>query len=159
MFELPKQLKNLVTPWLAYPVIIKSSLKINRQKLQIFLEKKGIQTRTIFTGNILRQPIMKRRKYKKVKNAEINSQVNNALQNANKSLTQNVKNKISTSLNIGKQGEIKQRLANLMKEKDLTFYSGSLYSGLITASSILGYGEISNMLTKRNLLKELTKIS
>ena len=54
-----------------------------------------------------------------IKNAEINSQVNNALQNANKSLTQNVKNKISTSLNVGKQGEIKQRLANLMKEKDL----------------------------------------
>ncbi len=79
LFELPEQLKNLVTPWLAYPVIIKSSLKINRQKLQIFLEKKGIQTRTIFTGNILRQPIMKRRKYKKVKNAEINS--NNIMKN------------------------------------------------------------------------------
>ena len=53
-------------------MIIKSK-KINRQKLQIFLEKRGIQTRTIFTGNILRQPIMKKRKYKKVKFAEINS--------------------------------------------------------------------------------------
>ena len=69
----------MVTPWLAYPVIIKSRSKINRQKLQIFLEKKGIQTRTIFTGNILRQPIMKKRKYKKVKNAEINS--NNVMKN------------------------------------------------------------------------------
>ena len=74
-FELPVQLKGLVTPWLAYPVIIKSESKISRQKLQIFLEKKGIQTRTIFTGNILRQPIMKNRKYKKVKNAEINSNI------------------------------------------------------------------------------------
>jgi len=73
LFELPSQIKNLITPWLAYPVIIKSKSKINRQKLQIFLEKKGIQTRTIFTGNILRQPIMRKRKYKKVKNAEINS--------------------------------------------------------------------------------------
>mgnify|MGYP001454131397 CR=1 FL=1 len=72
-FELPEQLKGLITPWLAYPVIIKSNTKINRQKLQIFLEKRGIQTRTIFTGNILRQPIMKKRKYKKFKNAEINS--------------------------------------------------------------------------------------
>ena len=79
LFELPIQLKGLVTPWLAYPVIIKSTSKINRQKLQIFLEKKGIQTRTIFTGNILRQPIMKKRKYKKVKNAEINS--NNVMKN------------------------------------------------------------------------------
>ena len=41
--------------------------------MQIFLEKKGIQTRTIFTGNILRQPIMKNNKYRKVKNCSINS--------------------------------------------------------------------------------------
>ncbi len=79
LFELPVQLKGLITPWLAYPVIIKSTSRINRQKLQIFLEKKGIQTRTIFTGNILRQPIMKKRKFKKVKNAEINS--NNIMKN------------------------------------------------------------------------------
>ena len=72
LFDLPKQQKNLKTPWLAYPVIIKNKI-INRQKLQIFLEKRGIQTRTIFTGNILRQPIMKKRKYKKVKNSEVNS--------------------------------------------------------------------------------------
>ena len=63
----------MITPWLAYPLLIKKKSKINRQKLQIFLEKKGIQTRTIFTGNILRQPIMKKRIYKKVQNAEINS--------------------------------------------------------------------------------------
>ena len=79
LFELPVQLKGLITPWLAYPVIIRSKSNINRQKLQIFLEKKGIQTRTIFTGNILRQPIMEKRKYKKVKNAEINS--NNVMKN------------------------------------------------------------------------------
>jgi CDP-6-deoxy-D-xylo-4-hexulose-3-dehydrase len=72
LFDLPSQQEKLKTPWLAYPVIIKSK-RINRQKLQIFLEKRGIQTRTIFTGNILRQPIMKKRNYKKVKNAEINS--------------------------------------------------------------------------------------
>ena len=73
LFHIPEQLKGLKTPWLAYPIIIKDELKINRQKLQIFLEKKGIQTRTIFTGNILRQPIMKKKIFKKVKNAEINS--------------------------------------------------------------------------------------
>ncbi len=78
LFDLPQQLKGLRTPWLAYPIIIKNS-KINRQKLQIFLEKRGIQTRTIFTGNILRQPIMKKKFYKKVKNAEINS--NNIMKN------------------------------------------------------------------------------
>ena len=73
LFELPIQLKGLKTPWLAYPIILRENSGINRQKLQIFLEKRGIQTRTIFTGNILRQPIMKKKYYKKVKNAEINS--------------------------------------------------------------------------------------
>lgn len=79
LFSLPQQLKGLKTPWLAYPIIIKNDKKINRQKFQIFLEKKGIQTRTIFTGNILRQPIMKKKVFKKVKDAEINS--NNIMKN------------------------------------------------------------------------------
>ncbi len=78
-FDLPIQLKGLKTPWLAYPIIIKNELKIDRQKLQIFLESKGIQTRTIFTGNILRQPLMKMKNFKKVKNAEVNS--NNIMKN------------------------------------------------------------------------------
>ena len=78
-FDLPSQQKGLITAWLAYPIIIKNGVKLNRQKLQIFLEKKGIQTRTIFTGNILRQPIMKKRFYKKVKDAELNS--NNIMHN------------------------------------------------------------------------------
>jgi CDP-6-deoxy-D-xylo-4-hexulose-3-dehydrase len=73
LFDLPVQQKGLRTPWLAYPLLIKEKCMINRQKLQIFLEKRGIQTRTIFTGNILRQPVMKKRIYKKVKNSEINS--------------------------------------------------------------------------------------
>ena len=73
LFDLPVQQKGLRTPWLAYPLLIKEKSRINRQKLQIFLEKRGIQTRTIFTGNILRQPVMKKRSYKKVKDSEINS--------------------------------------------------------------------------------------
>ena len=32
--------------------------------MQIFYEKNNVQTRTIFTGNILRQPIMNNLKYK-----------------------------------------------------------------------------------------------
>ena len=71
--DLPTQEKGLRTGWLAYPVILKKEKKINRTKLQIFLEKNSIQTRTIFTGNILRQPIMKKRIYKKHKDSEINA--------------------------------------------------------------------------------------
>ena len=39
--------------------------------MQIYFEKNNIQTRTIFTGNILRQPIMKNLKYKSVKNSSL----------------------------------------------------------------------------------------
>jgi CDP-6-deoxy-D-xylo-4-hexulose-3-dehydrase len=65
--KLPIQAINVKTGWLAFPLVIKEKAKISRTNLQIFLEKKGIQTRTVFTGNILRQPIMKNKFYKKHK--------------------------------------------------------------------------------------------
>ena len=65
--KLPSQGKSVRTGWLAFPLVIREKAKIRRKDLQIFLEKKGIQTRTIFTGNILRQPIMKNQYYKKHK--------------------------------------------------------------------------------------------
>lgn len=55
-FILPKQLPNSRTGWLAFALTIKDSAPFTRQELQIFLEKRNIQTRTVFTGNILRQP-------------------------------------------------------------------------------------------------------
>ncbi|MDP3705984.1 MAG: aminotransferase class I/II-fold pyridoxal phosphate-dependent enzyme [Legionellaceae bacterium] len=55
-FILPKQLPNSRTGWLAYPLIIKDNASFTRKELQIFLELRNIQTRTVFTGNILRQP-------------------------------------------------------------------------------------------------------
>ena len=78
-FDLPTQIPGIKTGWLAYPIIIKQNSKIKRRDMQIFLEKKGIQTRTIFTGNILRQPIMKKKKYKKVKDCSLYS--NNIMKN------------------------------------------------------------------------------
>ena len=68
--KLPEQNDNVVTPWLAFPLVIRKNKFFNRKKLQIYFEKNNIQTRTIFTGNILRQPIIKNRKYKKLKNSE-----------------------------------------------------------------------------------------
>ncbi len=68
-FKVPEQLKFVKTAWLAYPIVIKEKSKIKRRDLQIFLEKNGIQTRTIFTGNIMRQPIMKNKQYKKSKDS------------------------------------------------------------------------------------------
>ena len=69
-FKLPEQYKNVKTAWLAFPLVINKNKYFKRKKLQIFLEKNNIQTRTIFTGNILKQPIIKGRKYLKVKNSE-----------------------------------------------------------------------------------------
>lgn len=56
IFILPKQLPNSRTGWLAFAVTIRESAPFIRRDLQIFLEKRNIQTRTVFTGNILRQP-------------------------------------------------------------------------------------------------------
>src|SRR6202012_3770134 len=55
-FILPKQLPNSRTGWLAFASTIRQSAPFIRRDLQIFLEKRNIQTRTVFTGNILRQP-------------------------------------------------------------------------------------------------------
>ena len=64
-FILPNQLKNSRTGWLAYPLIIKKDAPFTRTKIQIFLEKRNIQTRVVFTGNIMRQPGFKNLKYRK----------------------------------------------------------------------------------------------
>ena len=70
LFKLPEENDGIITPWLAYPLVIKKNPYFNRKKLQIFFEKNHIQTRTIFTGNILKQPIMNKKTFKKHKNAE-----------------------------------------------------------------------------------------
>ncbi len=69
--NLPITNLNARTPWLAFPLTIKKNNKFNRRDMQIYFEKNNIQTRTIFTGNILRQPIMKNLKYKSVKNSSL----------------------------------------------------------------------------------------
>jgi CDP-6-deoxy-D-xylo-4-hexulose-3-dehydrase len=55
-FILPNQLPDSRTAWLAFAVTIRDTAPFIRRDLQIFLEKRNIQTRTVFTGNILRQP-------------------------------------------------------------------------------------------------------
>ena len=69
-FKLPEQYSGVKTPWLAFPLVIKKNKKFTRKKMQIFFEKNHIQTRTIFTGNILKQPVMKNKIYKKHPNCD-----------------------------------------------------------------------------------------
>ena len=66
-FILPKQLAGSKSGWLAYPITIKDNSLFTRTEMQIFLEKRNIQTRVVFTGNILRQPGFKNLKVKKNK--------------------------------------------------------------------------------------------
>ena len=46
------------TNWLAFPLVLQGPLSGCRKELQYYLEDRGIQTRTIFTGNILRHPAL-----------------------------------------------------------------------------------------------------
>lgn len=55
-FILPRQIAQSHTGWLAFPLIVRDTAPFTRRDLQIFFERNNIQTRTVFTGNILRQP-------------------------------------------------------------------------------------------------------
>ncbi len=55
-FILPFQDKNVDTQWLAFPLTIRAKVPFSRLELITYLETNNIQTRPIFTGNILKQP-------------------------------------------------------------------------------------------------------
>ena len=55
-FILPRVTNNVDTAWLALPLIVRDDAPFSRKDLQKFMESRDIQTRTVFTGNILRQP-------------------------------------------------------------------------------------------------------
>ena len=71
LMKLPLQNLNSKTGWLAFPIVLRENNNIKRKNLQIYLEKNNIQTRTIFTGNILRQPMMKGRYFRKHKESSL----------------------------------------------------------------------------------------
>ena len=57
-FVLPRQLPASRTGWLAFPLTVRKEAPFDRREMQLFLERRNIQTRPVFTGNILRQPAM-----------------------------------------------------------------------------------------------------
>ena len=58
-FITPKMLNGVKTNYLSFPIIIKKNKYFTRNQLQKFLERENIQTRPIFSGNILRHPAFK----------------------------------------------------------------------------------------------------
>ena len=63
-FNNPIETDNINTAWLAFPILINENAPFSRKEFQIYLEKKNIQTRVVFTGNIIRQPMMKGTEYR-----------------------------------------------------------------------------------------------
>ena len=66
--KVPKQLSQVKTSWLAFPLTITSNAPFSRMELVKYLETNNIQTRPIFTGNVLRQPAFKNINYKNLEN-------------------------------------------------------------------------------------------
>lgn len=56
-FFVPYLIKGAKTNWLAFPLTIKEGAPFTRYELLKHFEKKGIQTRVIFSGNITRHPV------------------------------------------------------------------------------------------------------
>ena len=59
IFSNPIEFSGCNTAWLAFPILIKKQAKFSRKEFQIYLEERAIQTRVVFTGNVLRQPMCK----------------------------------------------------------------------------------------------------
>ncbi|MFC7043032.1 DegT/DnrJ/EryC1/StrS family aminotransferase [Halonotius sp. GCM10025705] len=55
-FVLPKQQPNVETCWLAYPLTIRDAAPFDRQSIVRHLEKNRIQTRALWSGNLLKHP-------------------------------------------------------------------------------------------------------
>ena len=57
-FVLPRQTDGVETAWLCYPVLVRPHAGFHRSDLQEYLDGVGIDNRTVWTGNAVRQPMM-----------------------------------------------------------------------------------------------------
>ena len=59
VFVLPRTTADVETAWHMFPVLIRSESGLTRSKFQEHMERNGIDTRMVWTGNVLRQPAFK----------------------------------------------------------------------------------------------------
>ena len=64
IFIKPRLMPGVETTWINYPVQLRPELGWSRRDLQVHLEAAGVVTRTIFSGNITRQPMMRSVEYR-----------------------------------------------------------------------------------------------
>ena len=78
LFELPRQNKGVVTPWLAFPLVIKEN-KYFKEKIYKFILKKIIFKQEQFYWKYFAAADYEKEVYKKIKNAE--KEANNVMKN------------------------------------------------------------------------------
>ena len=61
---LPESMINSNPSWFGFPITIKSDAPFSREDLVFFLSQKNIDTRTLFSGNITKQPYFTNRTYR-----------------------------------------------------------------------------------------------
>jgi CDP-6-deoxy-D-xylo-4-hexulose-3-dehydrase len=59
LFRVPKQNPDFDTAWLCYPITVCDDAGFGRSDLQEYLESVGIDTRTVWSGNVTRHPMMR----------------------------------------------------------------------------------------------------
>ena len=64
LFRLPKQNPDFHTAWLCYPITVREDAGFARSDLQEHLESVGIDTRTVWSGNVTRHPMMRGVEYR-----------------------------------------------------------------------------------------------
>jgi CDP-6-deoxy-D-xylo-4-hexulose-3-dehydrase len=64
LFVPPRPLDGLDTAWLCYPVLIHEQAGFERAAVQQYLDDHDVDTRTVWTGNVTRQPMMTNRKFR-----------------------------------------------------------------------------------------------
>jgi CDP-4-dehydro-6-deoxyglucose reductase, E1 len=64
LFRVPKQNPDFHTAWLCYPITVQADAPFARSDLQEHLESDGIDTRTVWSGNVTRHPMMRNVTYR-----------------------------------------------------------------------------------------------
>lgn len=64
LFTLPRLTDGIDTGWHMYPILINPDAGIVRAELQQWMERHGVDTRMVWTGNITRQPMLRGRTFR-----------------------------------------------------------------------------------------------
>ena len=64
LFTLPRLTDGVETGWHMFPVLINADSGIRRSELQAHMERNGIDTRMVWTGNVTRQPMLRDAAYR-----------------------------------------------------------------------------------------------